>query len=345
MAGYVKMDTGLLDSTLWANKDQRDVFLTALLMASPHELEHPARQLKIDSLEATGFEVPPGWYGFVAAAGSGILRKAIVKQRPGMKALDDLGRPDPESRSTDYEGRRLVRIDGGYIVLNYIKYRDRDYTAAERSQRYRDRLKGKESPVTASHRDAVTPHCDVTEADAAASAKVHQPPSVSDAAGLSGIVALPSARGPWSPSAELLLRWKGCWPGMDLPAELGRIQTYLRNHPKVRFGQARLVPWVEDWLAKEAEKPPAGADGPRPAASGRVTPLRVGGSTSSDSAQRKGPPRPPNTWGDHWCATWGEHEAMLRETGRALKMAPEDLDAWVVEVKAEWDERHEEVMG
>lgn len=273
MAGYVKVDEGILDSTLWANRDQRDVFLTALIMARPLDITEPTPQLEVDSLEPTGFIVPPGWYGFVAAAGPGILRKAVVKSKSGMNALRILGSPDPESRSPDYEGRRLVRVAGGYIVLNYIKYRDRDYTAAERSQRYRDKKKAGDALELPSRRDAVTPHRNVTQAAAEASA-VHHPPSVSGVAAggpaSAQPLALPMAKGLWTPAQELLLRWQGAFPGVDVPGELGRIRVYLLEHPKVRFGEARLMPWVEEWLAKEAK----GKAGGRSRAAPRGGPAR-----------------------------------------------------------------------
>src|SRR3990167_930952 len=35
---FVKLDCGILDSTLWFDRDARDVFLTALLMAVPYEV-------------------------------------------------------------------------------------------------------------------------------------------------------------------------------------------------------------------------------------------------------------------------------------------------------------------
>lgn len=37
----------------------------------------------------------------------------------------------------------MVRVDGGYIILNYDKYRQRDYTAKERMRRYRENKKAK----------------------------------------------------------------------------------------------------------------------------------------------------------------------------------------------------------
>lgn len=136
---FVKLDTGILDSTLWVERECREVFITALLLAEPLEVTGPREQLEVRTLEKTGFVVPPGWYGFIRAAGVGILRRALVDIGEGMTALEKLGAPDPESRSAEYGGRRMVRVDGGYILLNYMKYRDRDYSAGDRQDRLRKR--------------------------------------------------------------------------------------------------------------------------------------------------------------------------------------------------------------
>lgn len=131
----------MLNSSLWPEKTQRDIFITALLMAEPYELKAETPQIRVDRIEETGWKVPPGWYGFVQAASAGIIHQAMVERAPGMQALIQLGEPDMESKSKKYEGRRLVRVDGGFIALNYIEYRDRDYTGAERSKRWRERQK------------------------------------------------------------------------------------------------------------------------------------------------------------------------------------------------------------
>ena len=164
---FVKLDTGILDSTLWIERECREIFITALLMAEPRETVEPLAQLEVRSIKQTGFTVPPGWYGFVPAAGSGIARRAMLDIEVGLKALEDLGAPDQESRSDEFDGRRLVRVDGGYIVLNYMKYRERDYTTAERSRRYRERLKGNGQHAV-SHRDVVPTRRDNTQAEAEA---------------------------------------------------------------------------------------------------------------------------------------------------------------------------------
>lgn len=145
---FVKLDCGMLMSTIWVDLDARIVFITALLMAEPAEYPEPVPQIHVNSLNYTGWSAPPGWYGYVPAAGPGIVRMAGLKDAEGMAALERLGDPDLGSRSQEYDGRRLIRIDGGYLVLNYIRYREKDATTAERSKRWRERKKIAESVTT-----------------------------------------------------------------------------------------------------------------------------------------------------------------------------------------------------
>lgn len=169
---YVKLDCDMLASTTWLDREAREMFLTALLMAQPYEAREPQAQLEIRSLEPTGWSVPIGWYGFVHAASSGIIHMAGADRDNGLYALDRLGAPEPDSRSQKYEGRRLVRVDGGFIVLNYMKFREKDYTTAERSRRYREKKRAEQQSAKAkeeSQRHTGTSR-DVTEAEAEAEA-------------------------------------------------------------------------------------------------------------------------------------------------------------------------------
>jgi hypothetical protein len=166
MSGFVKVDCGIVNSSLWIERDQRSLFLTALFMAEPFQLKRRTAQLHVRSLDPTGWMVPPGWYGIIHAAGSGIIRRDGCDEEIGYHALEALGAADPESRSHEYEGRRLVRIDGGYLVLNYFRYRDRDYTSAARAKRYRDKKKRERSSDGASRRDDTASHRNVTQAEA-----------------------------------------------------------------------------------------------------------------------------------------------------------------------------------
>jgi len=136
---YVKLDCGILDSSIWIEREQRELFITALLMAKPHDLYEETPQIEPDSLKETGFKVQPGEYGLIEAAGVGIVRRAGLEKKEGMLALKALGEEEADSRSKEHGGRRLVRINGGYLVLNYARYRDKDHTAPKRQERFRVR--------------------------------------------------------------------------------------------------------------------------------------------------------------------------------------------------------------
>jgi hypothetical protein len=163
---FVKLDCGMLNSTIWYDREARELFITALLMATPKEFAEPTPEIAVGSLEHTGWIVPPGWYGFVEAAGVGIIRRAGLEMECGEAALARLAAPEGDSRTPDFEGRRMVRVDGGYVVLNFMRYRDRDHTAAARQRRLRARRK--DHGVTAL-RNGVTKR-NITQAEAEAEA-------------------------------------------------------------------------------------------------------------------------------------------------------------------------------
>jgi len=166
---FVKLDCGILRSSLWTDTDARNIFITALLMAEPYELTDPTPTICIDSLDAGDYVIPAGWYGLVKAAGVGILRQAGHDDKPtGIDALKRLSTKEQDSRTQTHDGRRLVRIDGGYIVLNYMLYRERDETGAERMRRYR----AKQRHDSAQLRVTDTPlRATVTQAEAEAEAE------------------------------------------------------------------------------------------------------------------------------------------------------------------------------
>ncbi len=232
---FVKLDTAILRSSLWIERDMRSLFVTALVMAEPREFAEPCPQIEVRSLEFTGWVVPPGWYGFVPAAGVGIVHQDGLPTDEGLNQLERLCSPDPESRSQEYDGRRMARINGGYLILNYFKYRDFDHTAADRMRRLRARRKV--ASVTANNVD-VTPN--VTEAeDRVQSAELQSSSSSSRETLLS---AVPN-RAAW----EAVLN--GALQGLDGPmltaAQLERAVTdYVGNgehaKPNLRYFRAYL---------------------------------------------------------------------------------------------------------
>jgi hypothetical protein len=111
---FVKLDTDALDSSLWSEPSNTiKVFLTMLLMADPE--------------------------GHVRSTAPGIASRARIALQPVRDALATLEAPDPDDRSGVKEGRRIERCEGGYNIINFLAYRNKDHTAAERKRRQRER--------------------------------------------------------------------------------------------------------------------------------------------------------------------------------------------------------------
>jgi len=140
MAGYTKLFSSIIGSTVWREPDHvRLVWITMLALKD-----------RFDMVEAS----VPGLADFA--------RVSVAQCRA---ALAVLAAPDPDSRSTEHEGRRIKVVDGGWLVLNGEKYRDK-MNADERreanriyQQRWRQRQKSKPLPgerdyVAALERDA-----------------------------------------------------------------------------------------------------------------------------------------------------------------------------------------------
>jgi ribosome assembly protein YihI (activator of Der GTPase) len=122
MTGYTKLFSSILGSTVWREPAAtKVVWITMLALADRH-----------DEVEAS----IPGLANF-AGTTIGETETAIARFLA----------PDPYSRTPDHEGRRIEAIDGGWYILNHIKYRDKmsaedkNAQAAIRQQRSRDRKK------------------------------------------------------------------------------------------------------------------------------------------------------------------------------------------------------------
>ena len=128
---YVKLFNSILHSSVWdLDIETRMVWITLLAMCDSD--------------------------GVVNASVGGIANAARLPLDKTQKALEVLMAPDPDSRSQEYEGRRIEKIGGFYEILNYKRYRclrnseERKTQNREAAKRYRERRKI--GPVSASAR-------------------------------------------------------------------------------------------------------------------------------------------------------------------------------------------------
>jgi hypothetical protein len=98
--GYTKLFSSIIASTVWRASDKtRIVFITCLALADR--------------------------YGVVEASVPGLADLARVTLDECVGALDELQQPDSYSRSSESEGRRIEKVDGGWRLINHGKYREK----------------------------------------------------------------------------------------------------------------------------------------------------------------------------------------------------------------------------
>jgi hypothetical protein len=122
MDTYVKVFQSILDSTVWQeNLPTKVVWITMLAMKDRR--------------------------GYVGASIPGLAKRAGVTLGECEEALQKFLAPDPYSRSTANEGRKIGPAQGGWMVLNHEAYRNkmsaedrRDYQRVKQSE-YRARKK------------------------------------------------------------------------------------------------------------------------------------------------------------------------------------------------------------
>ncbi len=121
--GYTKLFNELIMSTVWREPDH--VRLLWITMLALKDRWHIAN-----------------------ASMPGLADAARITTDQCREAIQILSSPDPDSRSKEFEGRRIQECDGGWLILNGEKYRNK-MNADERREYHRlyqkarrDRIKG-----------------------------------------------------------------------------------------------------------------------------------------------------------------------------------------------------------
>jgi len=119
--GFTKLDSGILFSSIWqAEHDVVRVWIGLLAMCDAN--------------------------GLIRASVPALAHLNFVTVERLREIFEQFKSPDENSRTTDFEGRRLKEVSGGFLVINYARYRNllqrKAGSHAERQERYRKRNKG-----------------------------------------------------------------------------------------------------------------------------------------------------------------------------------------------------------
>jgi len=113
---YNKIFTKILDSSIWLAPDpHRIVWITLIAAMDRHGIAQ--------------FACPEN-----------LASRARVSLKETKKAIESFESPDPYAPTQEFEGRRIERIDGGWLVLNAEKYRN-IVTAAVAAEKTRERVR------------------------------------------------------------------------------------------------------------------------------------------------------------------------------------------------------------
>lgn len=128
MAGYTKLFSSIVTSTIWREgKDTKIMWVTMLALADKD--------------------------GIVEGSVPGLADMARLTVEEARTAIEILSAPDPDSRSKVEDGRRIIPIDGGWMLVNHAKYRDlmsveerREYLRIKQAE-FREKRKQMSTPV------------------------------------------------------------------------------------------------------------------------------------------------------------------------------------------------------
>ena len=99
MASYAKLFSSILDSSIWCESLPVKVLWISMLARADRG-------------------------GIVIASVPGLAKLAGISTKECRDGLERLSSPDPESGTKDFGGRRIMEVDRGWVILNYVKFRD-----------------------------------------------------------------------------------------------------------------------------------------------------------------------------------------------------------------------------
>lgn len=125
MNGYTKLFSDIITSTIWQEpNDMRVLWITMLALKDREQI--------------------------VRATVPALAKLANISNEECEGYLDRFQKPDKYSRSTEHEGRRIAPAEGGWLIINGEKYRDKlnseDRKEQVRQAVARHRAKRKNTP-------------------------------------------------------------------------------------------------------------------------------------------------------------------------------------------------------
>lgn len=155
MNGFTKLYSGILDSSIWEeDKATRIVWITFLAKSDAS--------------------------GNVIGVSSRLAKSANVSILEFQSAIEKLTSPDMYSKTPDKEGRRLEKIQGGWHIINYRKYRNAQNIEKRRKQNREAKKRQREREKQTKQKQAMSAECHQMSAQAEAEAEAYKEEEVKE---------------------------------------------------------------------------------------------------------------------------------------------------------------------
>jgi hypothetical protein len=131
MTGFTKLFSSIITSSIWSEDDKtRIMWITMLASADAR--------------------------GHVSGSIPGMAAIARMSVEEAKNSIRSLCQPDPYSRSSENDGRRLIEIEGGWLITNYAKYRLGRNPEKRREQNRKAQEKFRRKPKVSQNKQEVS---------------------------------------------------------------------------------------------------------------------------------------------------------------------------------------------
>ena len=217
MSGWTKLFASITESSIWTADDKTLRVWIAMLARSNAS-------------------------GVVEGSVPGFASLCRMSVRDFEACVDKLTSPDPYSRTTDHEGRRLSIIQGGWLILNYTAWREKGQDKeGSRASYYREYRKRRPVARNIAQQSNVAR---ITEAEAEAEADKYKDVGQNDAKQRSA-VASPASDEEWLQSLTV----NPAYAGLDVRREFQKMTAWCEVNRK-QPSRRRLINWLN-----RAERP------------------------------------------------------------------------------------------
>lgn len=258
---FAKLDSGIVNSTIWVQP--HDVLRVWIWFLSQCDAR-----------------------GVIRAAAPAISLACMVPVERMREILHLLESPDEDSRTPDHDGRRIERIEGGWRILNYGKYResrepderreyqrewDRQHRPSGHARKVRPQSDHSPTKSDQPRPETTEAEAEVEEERAKATSKAFAP---SDARTTPAAISLPLNDGTEYPITEGQVReFADLYPAVDVPQALRAMRGWCVTNPTNRKTRSGVLRFVNRWLAKEQDsaRPANGGSHANSSSGGRIS--------------------------------------------------------------------------